>query len=111
MEKKLRSKKTGLNGQNLIRHRAVLALLMTTQSRREAETREELSYQISRSFGKRVYFLHGNLWSGKVLGCEAERFRKAHEGVMLKHLYGSAMEEFKWVFENGLQVVESVSFF
>ena len=56
LEKKRRSKKTVLNGQNLIRHRAVLALLMTTQPRREGETREELSYQISRSFGKGVYF-------------------------------------------------------
>ena len=87
LEKKLRSKKPVLNGQNFIRHRAVLALLMTTQSRLKGETREELSYQTSRSFGKGC-ILRGNLWSGKVLGCEAQRFRKAHEGVMLKHLHG-----------------------
>ena len=54
--KQLEMKKIVLNGQNLIRHRAVLALLMTMQSRREGETREELSYQISRSYSKGMYF-------------------------------------------------------
>ena len=46
-----------------------------------------------------------------MLGCEAKRFRKAHEGVMLKYLHGSTMKEFKWLFEIGVQVLESVSFF
>ena len=56
LEKKLRSKKTALGVQNLTRHRAVLALLYTTQARKEGETREQLSYQVSRSFNKGVYF-------------------------------------------------------
>ena len=56
LEKKLRSKKTTLTGQNLTRHQAVLALLYTTRSRKEGETREELSLHVSRGFGKGVYF-------------------------------------------------------
>jgi len=48
LEKKLSSKKTLLQGQNLVRHRAVLALLYTTQARGEGETREALSYQVKR---------------------------------------------------------------
>ena len=48
LQKKLSSKKTLLQGQNLVRHRAVLALLYTTQARGEGETREALSYQVKR---------------------------------------------------------------
>ena len=55
LEKKLRSKKTTLTGQNLTRHQAVLTLLYT-RSRKEGETREELSLHVSRGFGKGVYF-------------------------------------------------------
>ena len=56
LEKKLRSKKINVEGQNLTRHRAVLALLYTTQSRQGGETREELSYQVARAFRKGLYF-------------------------------------------------------
>jgi hypothetical protein len=47
LEKKLHSKKTVLNGQNLTRHQAVLALLYMTQSRQHGDTREELSYYVA----------------------------------------------------------------
>jgi hypothetical protein len=56
LEKKLHSKKTVLEGQNLTRHRAVLALLYITQSQQSGDTREELSYYIARAFNKGLYF-------------------------------------------------------
>ena len=56
LEKKLHSKKEVLEGQNLTRHRAVLALLYTMELRQDGETREELSFQVARSFNKGVYF-------------------------------------------------------
>ena len=95
LEKKLRSKETVLNGQNLIRHRAVLALLMTTQSRREGETREELSYKISRSFGKRVYFARKLVeWEGAWM-----RGRKIPEGTR-----GCYAKTSSWFNDEGVQM-------
>jgi hypothetical protein len=41
-----------LEGQNLTRHRVVLALLYLMESRHDDETREEFSYQVVRSFSK-----------------------------------------------------------
>jgi hypothetical protein len=55
LEKKLCSKKEALQGQNLTRHRAVLALLCMMEPRSHGETREELSYQVSRAYKKGVY--------------------------------------------------------
>jgi len=66
LEKKLSSKKTLLQGQNLVRHRAVLALLYTTQARGEGETREALSYQVARTFKKHTCFAKKLVeWEGK----------------------------------------------
>lgn len=76
LEKKLRSKKATLEGQNLTRHRAVLSLLYTTRSRKEDETREELSLSASRAFGKGIYFARKLVeWEGTWI-----RERKISEG-------------------------------
>jgi hypothetical protein len=58
-------KKKVMVGQNLTRHRAVLALLYTTRSRRNGETREELSYQVARAFNKGISFARKSIeWEG-----------------------------------------------
>lgn len=54
LEKKLRSKQ--LVGQNLTRHQAVLAFLRVQASRQLGGTREDMSFQVARCFGKGVYF-------------------------------------------------------
>ena len=56
LKKNLRSKKTTLGVQNLTHHRPVLALLYKTQARKERTPHEQLSYQLSRSLNKGVYF-------------------------------------------------------
>lgn len=95
LEKKLRSKKTALNGQSLRRHRAVLALLLTTQSRRHGETREELSYQISRSYGKGIYFARKLVeWEGTWI-----RDREIPEGVQ-----GCYAKTSSWFNDEGVQM-------
>ncbi|KAN0073102.1 hypothetical protein V8E54_009216 [Elaphomyces granulatus] len=54
LEKKLRLKKEVLEGQNLTRHRA------------DGETREELSYQVARTFNKGLYFARKIVkWEGQ----------------------------------------------
>lgn len=56
IEKKLQSKKICLGGQNLNRHRAVLAFLRMQESKKLGDTREEMSYMVARCFGKGIYF-------------------------------------------------------
>ena len=55
LERKLYFKKTVLNGQNLICHWAVLALLYMTQSHQN-ENHKELSYHVAQVFNKGLYF-------------------------------------------------------
>jgi hypothetical protein len=92
LEKKLRSKKEVLEGQNLTRHRAVLALLHTTALRQDGETREELSYQVARTFNKGVYFAR-KLSSGRVCGCENVESRKGNGDVMRRPSHGPMTKE------------------
>ena len=95
LEKKLRSKKTALAVQNLTRHRAVLALLYTTQARKEGETREQLSYQVSRSFNKGVYFSRKLVeWEGTCI-----RHRLIPEGKQGCHAKTSS-----WFNDEGVQI-------
>ena len=56
LETTLNSKTSGLKGQNLVRHRAVLALMYITRDRKLHETRDDLSHQVSRTYGRGVYF-------------------------------------------------------
>ena len=95
LEKKLRSKKTRLEGQNLTRHRAVLALLYTTQSRQGGDTREDLSYHVARAFNKGVYF------SRKVVEWENMwiRERKIPEGKQ-----GCFGKTSSWFNDEGVQI-------
>ena len=95
LERKLRSKKEILEGQNLTRHRAVLALLYMTESRHDGETREELSYQVARSFNKGVYFARKIVeWEGMWL-----RERRIKEGK--RGCYGKT---FSWANDEGVQI-------
>jgi hypothetical protein len=95
LERKLRSKKEVLEGQNLTRHRAVLALLYLTESRHDGETREELSYQVARSFKKGVYFARKIVeWEGMWL-----RERRIHEGKR-----GCFAKTFSWTNDEGVQI-------
>jgi hypothetical protein len=65
LRKSYTRKKKVMVGQNLTRHRAVLALLYTTRSRRNGETREELSYQVARAFNKGIYLARKSIeWEG-----------------------------------------------
>ncbi|KAA8905068.1 hypothetical protein FN846DRAFT_919514 [Sphaerosporella brunnea] len=57
LERKLRSAKTDLFGQNLTRHRAVLSFLKIQQGK-QLESREGLSYMVARCFGRGLYFAH-----------------------------------------------------
>ncbi|RPA99438.1 hypothetical protein L873DRAFT_1789591 [Choiromyces venosus 120613-1] len=56
LEKKIASKKVGLTGQNLTRHRAVLVFLFLQLSRRPEETRKYLAYSVARCFNCGWYF-------------------------------------------------------
>jgi len=56
LEKKLKSKTNGLEGQCLKRHRAVLALLYSTQSRVDGTTRQMLCKQVAATFNRGKYF-------------------------------------------------------
>ena len=95
LEKKLRSKKTILTSQNLVRHQAVLALLYTTKSRKEGETREELSLHASRGFGKGVYFARKLVeWEGTWI-----RERKISEGKR-----GCTAKISSWFNDEGVQM-------
>ena len=95
LEKKLSSKKTALAVQNLTRHRAVLALLYTTQARKEGEPREQLSYQVSRSFNKGVYFSRKLVeWEGTWI-----RHRLIPEGKRGCHAKTSS-----WFNDEGVQI-------
>jgi hypothetical protein len=95
LEKKLRSKKTVLEGQNLTRYRAVLALLYMTQSRQDGDTREELSYNVARTFNKGLYFAR------KVVEWERSwiRERKIPEGKR-----GCFAKTFSWFNDEGVQI-------
>ena len=95
LEKKLRSKKTVLEGQNLTRHRAVLALLYMTQSRQTGDTREELSYQVARAFNKGLYFARRVVeWEGLWI-----RERNIPEGRQ-----GCFAKVFSWFNDEGVQI-------
>ena len=95
LEKKLRSKKTVLEGQNLNRHRAVLALLYMTQTRQGGDTREELSYYIARTFNKGLYFARRVVqWEGTWV-----RERKIPEGMR-----GCFAKTFSWYNDEGVQI-------
>lgn len=95
LEKKLRSKKTVLEGQNLTRHRAVLALLYMTQSRRDGDTREELSYNVARTFNKGLYFARRVVeWEGTWM-----RERYIPEGKR-----GCFSKVFSWFNDEGVQI-------
>ena len=94
LEKKLDSKRTILNGQNLTRDRAVLALLRTTEARRESETREDLSFCVSRAFGKGVYFARKLVeWEGTWI-----RSRSIPEGTR-----GCYAKTASWFNDEGVQ--------
>lgn len=56
LEKKLKSKRVSVIGQNLTRHHAVLAFLKLQQSRQADETRIEMATTVARCFGRGVYF-------------------------------------------------------
>jgi hypothetical protein len=56
LEKKIVSKKTLLTGQNLTRHRAVLAFLNLQASKQLGETRIGLAHQVARCFKRGWYF-------------------------------------------------------
>jgi uncharacterized protein YciI len=56
LEKKLKSKTNALEGQCLKRHRAVLALLYSTQSRVDGTTRQMLCKQVAATFNSGKYF-------------------------------------------------------
>jgi hypothetical protein len=95
LEKKLSSKKTILQKQNLVRHRAVLALLYATQARGVEETREVLSYQVARTFNKRTYFAKKLVeWEGKWI-----RERVVPEGQRGNHAKSSS-----WFNDEGVQL-------
>ena len=82
-------------GQNLTRHRAVLALLYTTKSRRNGETREELSYQVARAFNKGVYFAR------KIIEWEGMWIR---ERIIPEGKRGSHPRTFSWFNDEGVQL-------
>jgi len=95
LQKKLSSKKTLLQGQNLVRRRAFLALLYTTQARGEGETREALSYQVARTFKKHTYFAKKLVeWEGKWI-----RERVIPEGKSGDHAKSSL-----WFNDEGVQL-------
>ena len=95
LEKKLHSKKEVLEGQNLTRHRAVLALLYTMELRQDGETREELSFQVARSFNKGVYFARKIVeWERMWL-----RERRIQEGKR-----GCYAKTFSWANDEGVQI-------
>ena len=56
LEKKIRSKQVNLGGQNLVRHRAVLAFLYLQLSRQSGETRKQLAHIVARCFNRGWYF-------------------------------------------------------
>jgi hypothetical protein len=92
LEKKLHSKKTVLEGQNLTHHQAVLALLYITQSQQSSDTCEELSYHIARAFNKGLYFAR-RVVEWKASGYKNAKSQKESEGVLQKHSHGSMMKE------------------
>ncbi|KAA8907993.1 hypothetical protein FN846DRAFT_1021166 [Sphaerosporella brunnea] len=55
IKKKIESKK-GMNGQNLMRHQAVLGFLQIQRAKKLGESREHLALQVARCFGKGIYF-------------------------------------------------------
>lgn len=95
LEKKLRSKKTVLEGQNFTRHRAVLALLYMTRTRKGGDTREELSCHVARTFNKGLYFARRVVeWEGIWM-----RERKIPEGKQ-----GCFVKTFSWYNDEGVQL-------
>ena len=58
LDKKLRKKTTlkAMNGQNLVRHQAVLSFLRMQEGKQLGETRDSMSRTVARCFGKGTYF-------------------------------------------------------
>jgi hypothetical protein len=56
LEKRLKSKRTSLTGQNLLRYNAVLKFLHLQKSRQVGETRIELALMVARCFNRGKFF-------------------------------------------------------
>jgi hypothetical protein len=95
LEKKLGSAKTDLIGQNLTRHRAVLAFLKIQRSKQLGETREEQSYMVARCFGRGLYFAR------KIVEWERQwiRTNKIEEGRQ-----GCFQKTSSWFGDEGVQL-------
>jgi len=56
LEKKIESKREGLQGQNRTRHLAVLTFLKVQLSKQSGETREDMSFLVACCYGRGIYF-------------------------------------------------------
>ncbi|KAA8913091.1 hypothetical protein FN846DRAFT_886778 [Sphaerosporella brunnea] len=95
IKKKIESKKMGMNGQNLMRHQAVLAFLQIQKSKKLGETREHLALRVARCYGKGIYFTR------RIVAWEREWME---DGVMqTERKQGCYTKTKSWFWDEGME--------